>query len=94
MDGRKISFSFFNFSMKAFGATVPLSRELLETCKKSARNAENRVGGEAGMGGPDGTVTPFDEVEPSETVRTSGDDGFLTFLARGLRDDGGGGVVE
>lgn len=73
---------------------APLSSELLEMWRKRARRAENSVGGLVGIGGPEGIEDVLAVVDPSATVRTSGDDGFLTFLARGFVDRGGGGVVE
>jgi hypothetical protein len=43
--------------MKDVGETVPLSEGLKAICRKRERRAEKRVGGVAGIGGPEPTAT-------------------------------------
>lgn len=81
----KISLTSFNLSINARGATVPFSEGWAEMWKKRERSAENKVGGDGGMGGPVGGAEPLDGVasvvEPDVDGLRSG------FFLTGVSDD-------
>lgn len=67
---------------------MPLSKEFLDMCRKSDRNAENSVGGAVGIGGPVFRSIP--------SVGTASDVGLRSGLRRAIVEvvsNGEGGAV-